>query len=919
MQGLAGGTQQRQRRCPRARLAGARAVAAACCRPAELLRSWLSSSGQAGAEGGGGSVPGAGGVPARAPGGEGSPAVRHCFRPAGGAAPPAAPDGRRGASRRDCALRTAVKQHRVSRCAWGGSGGGGGCATTKRRPPRGVSAGPGRLRLGRGAAAPPKRRGRRQRPPEPRQAATRGPYGACRGRFLPSGPEQGAGGTRLFPLGPTVSGSIDEDVVVIEASSTPQVTANEEINVTSTDSEVEIVTVGESYRSRSTLGHTRSHWGQSSNSHAARPQEQRNRSRISTVIQPLRQNAAEVVDLTVDEDEPTVVPTTSARVEPQVVSSASTNSSSTSTSEQASDAAPNVSNSQPSAAPETTSSLPSGGTAGPSAGDDTRRTASNTTLETGPPAMPRLPSCCPQHSPCGGPSQTHHALGHPHTSCFQQHGHHFQHHHHHHHNPHPAVPLSPSFSDSSCPVERPPPVPAPCGASSSSGTSYHDQNCLKKDGLFTQQALPVDLSSSGIRSHGSGAFHGTSAFDPCCPGSSSRTAIYGHQAGAGPSQSITIDGYGSNMVAQPQPQPPPQASLSSCRHYMHSPYASLTRPLHHQASACPHSHGNPPPQPQPPPQVDYVIPHPVHPFHPSISSHASSHPVPPPPPPPTHPLASAAAPIPQHLPATHQPISHHIPATAPPAQRLHPHEVIQRMEVQRRRMMQHPTRAHERPPPHPHRMHPNYGHGHHIHVPQTMSSHPRQAPERSAWELGIEAGVTAATYPPGPLHPHLAHYHAPPRLHHLQIGALPLMVPDMAGYPHIRYISSGLDGTSFRGPFRGNFEELIHLEERLGNVNRGATQGTIERCTYPHKYKKVTTDWFSQRKLHCKQDGEEGTEEDTEEKCTICLSILEEGEDVRRLPCMHLFHQVCVDQWLITNKKCPICRVDIEAQLPSES
>ncbi|XP_061203493.1 E3 ubiquitin-protein ligase Arkadia isoform X4 [Neopsephotus bourkii] len=678
------------------------------------------------------------------------------------------------------------------------------------------------------------------------------------------------------------SGSIDEDVVVIEASSTPQVTANEEINVTSTDSEVEIVTVGESYRSRSALGHTRSHWGQSSGSHAARPQEQRNRSRISTVIQPLRQNAAEVVDLTVDEDEPTVVPTTPARVEPQVTSSSTSNSSSRSASEQTSDSSqqtsdssPDVSNIQPSATPETSASLPSGGTAGSSPGDDIRRAASNTTLETGPPAMPRLPSCCPQHSPCGGPSQTHHALGHPHTSCFQQHGHHFQHHHHHHHNPHPAVPLSPSFSDSSCPVERPPPVPAPCGASSSSGTSYHDQ-----------QALPVDLSSSAIRSHGSGAFHGTSAFDPCCPGSSSRTAIYGHQASAGPSQSITIDGYGSSMVAQPQPQPPPQASLSSCRHYMHSPYASLTRPLHHQASACPHAHGNPPPQPQPPPQVDYVIPHPVHPFHPSISSHASSHPVPPPPP--THPLASAAAPMPQHLPATHQPISHHIPATAPPAQRLHPHEVIQRMEVQRRRMMQHPTRAHERPPPHPHRMHPNYGHGHHIHVPQTMSSHPRQAPERSAWELGIEAGVTAATYPPGPLHPHLAHYHAPPRLHHLQIGALPLM-------------------------------ELIHLEERLGNVNRGATQGTIERCTYPHKYKKVTTDWFSQRKLHCKQDGEEGTEEDTEEKCTICLSILEEGEDVRRLPCMHLFHQVCVDQWLITNKKCPICRVDIEAQLPSES
>lgn len=38
---------------------------------------------------------------------------------------------------------------------------------------------------------------------------------------------------------------------------------------------------------------------------------------------------------------------------------------------------------------------------------------------------------------------------------------------------------------------------------------------------------------------------------------------------------------------------------------------------------------------------------------------------------------------------------------------------------------------------------------------------------------------------------------------------------------------------------------------------------------------------YAQRKLHGKQEEEEGAEEDTEEKCTICLSILEEGEDVR--------------------------------------
>lgn len=54
------------------------------------------------------------------------------------------------------------------------------------------------------------------------------------------------------------------------------------------------------------------------------------------------------------------------------------------------------------------------------------------------------------------------------------------------------------------------------------------------------------------------------------------------------------------------------------------------------------------------------------------------------------------------------------------------------------------------------------------------------------------------------------------------------------------------------------------------------------------------------------------------EKCTICLSEFEEEEDVRRLPCMHLFHIECVDQWLATNKRCPICRVDIEAHLTKD-
>ncbi|XP_072326809.1 E3 ubiquitin-protein ligase Arkadia isoform X1 [Scyliorhinus torazame] len=679
------------------------------------------------------------------------------------------------------------------------------------------------------------------------------------------------------------SGNIDEDVVVIEATSAPQVTANEEINVTSTDSEVEIVTVGDNCRSYTTLlGHSRVHWGQSASSQN-RPQEQRSRNRISTVIQPLRQSTAEVVDLTVDEDEPTVVPTTSA-ARSQPVSHVPTSGQILSTT-------PGPSTTQPASVTESSGVPTTIGTAGPPIVDDARRIGSSAVPEAGPGAMPRLPSCCPQHSPCGGSLQGHNSLGHPHPSCLQQHNHQFPHH----PGAHSSVPPSmPLFPESNCPLERPAVVPAPCGANGNAGGQYHDQT------------LPVDLSSGGVRSHGSGSFHGTSAFDPCCPGSSSRAAVYGAQATAGTSQPVAVEGYSSGMVGQAQGQPQPP--LASCRHYMHPTYAPLPRPLHHQATTCPHAHGNPPPPPQPPPQPEYAIPHPVHPFHPPIPPHPSTHTVPPAPPPPPH-----------HLPATAAPMPHHIPAPPPSSQRLHHHEMLQRMEAQRRRMMQHPTRAHERPPPHPHRMHPNYGHGHHIHVPQTMSSHPRQPPERPAWDLGIDPGVTTAPFPPSHLPPHLAHYHPPPppRLHHFPIGALPFMAvpPDMAGYPHIRYISSRLEGR-FPG-LRATYEDLLHLEERLGNVNRGASQGTIERCTYPHKYKKVITDL--QRKLQYKQEDDDGIEDDTEEKCTICLSILEEGEDVRRLPCMHLFHQVCVDQWLTTNKKCPICRVDIEAQLSADS
>ncbi|XP_052173626.1 RING-H2 finger protein ATL1-like [Diospyros lotus] len=44
-------------------------------------------------------------------------------------------------------------------------------------------------------------------------------------------------------------------------------------------------------------------------------------------------------------------------------------------------------------------------------------------------------------------------------------------------------------------------------------------------------------------------------------------------------------------------------------------------------------------------------------------------------------------------------------------------------------------------------------------------------------------------------------------------------------------------------------------------------------------------------------------------ECAVCLGELEEGEIVRLLPnCSHPFHVHCIDQWLMGNASCPLCR-----------
>ncbi|KAE7995928.1 hypothetical protein FH972_000685 [Carpinus fangiana] len=55
-------------------------------------------------------------------------------------------------------------------------------------------------------------------------------------------------------------------------------------------------------------------------------------------------------------------------------------------------------------------------------------------------------------------------------------------------------------------------------------------------------------------------------------------------------------------------------------------------------------------------------------------------------------------------------------------------------------------------------------------------------------------------------------------------------------------------------------------------------------------------------------------EEGTGETCSICLEELIGGAAAARMPCLHLFDQNCIVNWLNRNNFCPLCRFKLPAR-----
>ncbi|XP_042441039.1 uncharacterized protein LOC122026393 [Zingiber officinale] len=95
-----------------------------------------------------------------------------------------------------------------------------------------------------------------------------------------------------------------------------------------------------------------------------------------------------------------------------------------------------------------------------------------------------------------------------------------------------------------------------------------------------------------------------------------------------------------------------------------------------------------------------------------------------------------------------------------------------------------------------------------------------------------------------------------------------------------------------------SYEELLALEEKMGNVSTALNEDQLSKCLkksiYPNAYLVPGTS------VH-------GSDND-DAKCCICQEEYIIGDEVGRLWCEHQYHVACIQHWLRQKNWCPICK-----------
>ena len=126
--------------------------------------------------------------------------------------------------------------------------------------------------------------------------------------------------------------------------------------------------------------------------------------------------------------------------------------------------------------------------------------------------------------------------------------------------------------------------------------------------------------------------------------------------------------------------------------------------------------------------------------------------------------------------------------------------------------------------------------------------------------------------------------------------------PMMAYMMHSMMAEGGMRGATSMGRHNNNDVDNMSYDQLLqafgdGTENLGASVNVISSLPTSRVY--IT------------EDGKVDLPPDACE-CSVCLETFE-GNDMRKtLPCLHGFHEACIDKWLHTNGVCPVCKFPVD-------
>ena len=85
------------------------------------------------------------------------------------------------------------------------------------------------------------------------------------------------------------------------------------------------------------------------------------------------------------------------------------------------------------------------------------------------------------------------------------------------------------------------------------------------------------------------------------------------------------------------------------------------------------------------------------------------------------------------------------------------------------------------------------------------------------------------------------------------------------------------------------YEQLLEMADNAGKVSKGLSQAEIDRIK--------AFMWIEGRT--------------SSDSCSICMDKYLSGVKYKKLPCKHEYHSECINQWLKSQKKCPICSKEV--------